>query len=46
VVNTPITLSAEDYEKVLAMFRPRGIKLIDGQEVVERRGRPSKKAIQ
>lgn len=42
VANTPITLSAEDYEKVLAMFRPRGIKLVDGQEVIERRGRKRK----
>jgi hypothetical protein len=38
----PITLSPEDYERVLALFRPRGVKIVDGEEVSERRGRPRK----
>lgn len=39
---TPITLSPEDYDRVLALFRPRGVKIVDGEEVSERRGRPRK----
>lgn len=43
VVNTPITVSMEEYERITSLFRIKGLKIVDGQEVVERRGRPSKK---
>ena len=38
----PITLSPEDYDRVLSLFRPRGIKIVDGEEVIEKRGRKRK----
>lgn len=42
VTNNPITVSPEDYDRILSMFRPRGVKIVDGEEVVERRGRKRK----
>lgn len=42
VTNNPITVSQDDYDRILAMFRPRGIKIVAGEEVIERRGRKRK----
>lgn len=44
VDNTPITISMEDYEKIISMFRIRGVKTISttGEMVVESRGRKPK----
>lgn len=42
VTNNPITLAPEDYDRIVSMFRPRGLKIVDGEEQIERRGRKRK----
>lgn len=42
---TPITVSQEEYERIISLFRVRGIKMVGGELKVERRGRPSKSGL-
>lgn len=42
---TPITVTQEDYDRILSLFRVRGVKIVGGELRVERRGRPTKSGL-
>ena len=42
-INRPqIPVSQAEYEQIMGLFRIRGVKMVDGEMVTERRGRPRK----
>ena len=42
-INKPqIPVSQAEYEQIMGLFRIRGVKMVDGEMVTERRGRPRK----
>lgn len=43
--NTQITVSMEEYEKICSLFKIRGIRVLDGKEVKENRGRNARKIL-
>lgn len=42
-INKPqIPVSQAEYEQIMGLFRIRGVKMVDGEMVTEKRGRPRK----